>query len=165
MKRKIISTIGLGICLLLSPTLQAQQLYSLDECRQLALEHNAQMKIAGNKSKMARQEKKEATTNFFPSISLAGAAMKADDGLLQMPMGVQTLKMVDEGLFGGAFATLPIFAGGQIYNGHKLAKLGVEISELQMKQTQNEVTLTVDQYYWNIVVLNAKLETLRKEKR
>lgn len=164
MKRKIISTIGLGICLLVAPTLQAQQLYSLDECRQLALEHNAQMKIAGNKSKMARQEKKEATTNFFPSISLAGAAMKADDGLLQMPMGEQTLKMVDEGLFGGAFATLPIFAGGQIYNGYQLAKLGVEISELQMKQTQNEVTLTVDQYYWNIVVLNAKLETLKRVK-
>lgn len=33
-----------------------------------------------------------------------------------------------------------------------------------MKQTQNEVSLTVDQYYWNIVVLNAKLETLKRVK-
>lgn len=57
---------------------------------------------------IAKQEKREAATNFLPSISLAGGAMKADDGLLQMPMGGQTLKMVDEGLFGGAFATLPI---------------------------------------------------------
>lgn len=70
MKRKIISTIGLGICLLLSPTLQAQHLYSLDECRQLALEHNAQMKIAGNKSKMARLEKKKQPLTSFPPFHL-----------------------------------------------------------------------------------------------
>ena len=145
-------------------TLQAQQSYSLEQCRQMALTQNAQMRISANKTMIAKQEKREAATNFLPSISLAGGAMKADNGLLQMPMGVQTLKMVDEGLFGGAFATLPIFAGGQIYNGYQLAKLGVEISELQMKQTQNEVTLTVDQYYWNIVVLNAKLETLERVK-
>lgn len=150
----------LGFCLMACPTMEAQQLYSLGECRQMAIECNAQMKIASNKSKMAMQEKKEAATNFFPSISLAGGAMKADDGLLQMPMGGQTMKMVDDGLFGGAMATLPLFAGGQIYNGYKLAKTGTEISELQLRQTQNEVLLTVDRYYWNIVVLNAKLQTL-----
>ena len=60
---------------------KAQQLYSLEQCRQLALEQNAQMKIAANKTMMAKQEKREAVTNFFPSISLSGGAMKADDGL------------------------------------------------------------------------------------
>lgn len=88
--------------------------------------------------------------------------MKADDGLLQIPMGGQTMKLLDEGLYGGAMASLPIFAGGQIYNGHKLATLGLEVSELQLRQTTNEVKLTVEQYYWNIVVLNEKLQTLQQ---
>lgn len=141
--------------------LKAQQLYTLEECRQMALEQNAKMKVAANKAQMAKQEKREAATNFFPSISLTGGAMKADDGLIQMPMGEQSMKLLDEGMFGGAIVTMPIFAGGQIYHGNKLAKLGVELSELQLRQTQNEVTLTVDQYYWNIVVLNEKLKTLQ----
>ena len=141
--------------------LKAQQLYTLEECRQMALEQNAKMKVAANKTQMAKQEKREAATNFFPSITLTGGAMKADDGLIQMPMGEQTMKLLDEGTFGGAMVTMPIFAGGQIYHGNKLAKLGVELSELQLRQTRNEVTLTVDQYYWNIVVLNEKLKTLQ----
>lgn len=141
--------------------LKAQQLYTLEECRQMALEQNAKMKVAANKTQMAKQEKHEAVTNFFPSISLTGGAMKADDGLIQMPMGEQTMKLLDEGMFGGAMVTMPIFAGGQIYHGNQLAKLGVELSELQLRQTRNEVTLTVDQYYWNIVVLNEKLKTLQ----
>lgn len=141
---------------------EAQQQYSLQECRQMALEQNAQMKVAVNKTKIATQEKREAVTNFLPSVSLSGGAMKANEGLIQMPMGEQTMEMVDDGLFGGAMVSLPIFAGGQIYNGYKLGKLGTEISELQLRQTRNEVTLTVDQYYWNIVVLDAKLQTLER---
>lgn len=143
-------------------TLQAQQSYSLEQCRQMALTQNAQMRISANKTMIAKQEKREAATNFLPSISLAGGAMKADDGLLQIPMGGQTMKLLDEGLYGGAMASLPIFAGGQIYNGHKLATLGLEVSELQLRQTTNEVKLTVEQYYWNIVVLNEKLRTLQQ---
>ena len=143
-------------------TLQAQQSYSLEQCWQMALTQNAQMRISANKTMIAKQEKREAATNFLPSISLAGGAMKADDGLLQIPMGGQTMKLLDEGLYGGAMASLPIFAGGQIYNGHKLATLGLEVSELQLRQTTNEVKLTVEQYYWNIVVLNEKLQTLQQ---
>lgn len=143
-------------------TLQAQQSYSLEQCRQMALTQNAQMRISANKTMIAKQEKREAATNFLPSISLAGGAIKADDGLLQIPMGGQTMKLLDEGLYGGAMASLPIFAGGQIYNGHKLATLGLEVSELQLRQTTNEVKLTVEQYYWNIVVLNEKLQTLQQ---
>lgn len=143
-------------------TLQAQQSYSLEQCRQMALTQNAQMRISANKTMIAKQEKREAATNFLPSISLAGGAMKADDGLLQIPMGGQTMKLLDEGLYGGAMASLPIFAGGQIYNGHKLATRGLEVSELQLRQTTNEVKLTVEQYYWNIVVLNEKLRTLQQ---
>lgn len=147
---------------LTTTAVSAQQLYSLQECCQMALEQNAQMKVAANKTMIAKQEKNEAITNFLPSVSLTGGAMKADDGLVQIPMGGETMSMLDEGLFGGAMLSLPIFAGGQIYNANKMATLGMELSELQLRQTTNEVTLTVSQYYWNIVILNEKLQTLQR---
>lgn len=159
---KKIAFICFSVLAFVHTNLQAQQSYSLEQCQQMALTQNAQMRVAANKTMIAKQEKREAATNFLPSISLAGGAMKADDGLLQMPMGGQTLKLLDEGIYGGAMASLPIFAGGQIYNGHKLATLGLEVSELQLRQTTNEVKLTVEQYYWNIVVLNEKLRTLQQ---
>ena len=159
---KKIAFICFSVLAFVHTTMQAQQSYSLEQCRQMALTQNAQMRISANKTMIAKQEKREAATNFLPSISLAGGAMKADDGLLQMPMGGQTMKLLDEGIYGGVMASLPIFAGGQIYNGHKLATLGVEVSELQLRQTTNEVKLTVEQYYWNIVVLNEKLQTLQQ---
>ena len=159
---KKIAFICFSVLAFVHTNLPAQQSYSLEQCQQMALTQNAQMRVAANKTMIAKQEKREAATNFLPSISLAGGAMKADDGLLQMPMGGQTLKLLDEGIYGGAMASLPIFAGGQIYNGHKLATLGLEVSELQLRQTTNEVKLTVEQYYWNIVVLNEKLRTLQQ---
>lgn len=154
--------IYLVVALFVHLSLGAQQRYTLDECHRMALEQNAQMKIAVNKTRIATQEKREAVTGFLPSVSLSGGAMKANEGLIQMPMGGQTMEMVDDGLFGGAMVSLPLFAGGRVYNAHKLTKLGEVISELQLRQTQNEVILTVDQYYWNMVVLDAKLQTLER---
>jgi hypothetical protein len=40
------------------------------------------------------------------------------------------LRMFDRGAFANALLTQPIFAGGRIVNGNKLAKLGIEAAEL-----------------------------------
>ncbi|KAA5428058.1 TolC family protein, partial [Bacteroides cellulosilyticus] len=148
------------ISLILLPLTGTAQTYTLEECCRLALEQNAKIKTATNDRSVAVMEKKEAFTNFLPSVSLMGGAMKADDAMLQMAMGDQTMKLMDGGMYGSVMASLPIYAGGKILNGHKLAELGVEISELQLHQTQNEVKLTVARYYWQIVVLTEKLRTL-----
>lgn len=148
------------ILLLLLPLTGAAQTYTLEECCRMALEQNAKIKIATNDRSAAVMENKETFANFFPSVSLIGGAMKANDAMLQMAMGNQTMKLMDGGMYGSVMASLPIYAGGKILNSHKLTKLGVEISELQLHQTQNEVKLTVVQYYWQIVVLTEKLRTL-----
>lgn len=150
----------LSILLWLLPLTGAAQTYTLEECCRLALEQNAKIKTALGDRSAAVMEKKEAFTNFLPSVSLMGGAMKADDGMLQMAMGDQTMSMMDGGVYGNVMVSLPVYAGGKILNGHKLAKLGVEISELQLHQTRNEVELTVIQSYWQIVVLTEKLRTL-----
>lgn len=148
------------IALLLSVTASAQQRYTLDQCRNLALAHNARLKMAENDVMAATQGRKEALTNFFPSLSVGGGGMKSNDYMIKMNMGPQTMEMLDGGWYANAMASLPIYAGGRIYNGYKMAKLGVEISEIQRSQTANEVRLTVDQYYWQIVSLTEKVRTL-----
>jgi outer membrane protein TolC len=51
-------------------------------------------------------------------------------------------------------------AGGQIVNGNRLAKVGVTVSELQHEQTAKEVRRTVEEYYWQVVTLGEKKQTL-----
>ena len=50
--------------------------------------------------------------------------------------------------------------GGQIVNGNKLAKAGVEASEIQLEASEDQVELGTEQYYWQVVSLKEKLLTL-----
>jgi hypothetical protein len=46
------------------------------------------------------------------------------------------------GTIGSLMAVQPVFAGGQIINGNKLAKVGEEVSRLQLQLSENEVEKT-----------------------
>lgn len=70
------------------------------------------------------------------------------------------LQMFDHGAFANALVTQPIFAGGRIVNGNKLAQLGVDVAELQMLMTCDEVELNVEESYWTILSLHEKLRTV-----
>ena len=63
------------ICLAFSLDTDAQLLLSLDSCRALAMENNKDLKIADEKIKAAKFEKKAAFTKFFPAIAANGAYM------------------------------------------------------------------------------------------
>ena len=67
--------------------LAAQQVYTLDECIESALLNNARMKNAANDLASARHERKEAFTNYFPSISATGGGFLSSTHLLGMEMG------------------------------------------------------------------------------
>ncbi len=142
-------------------SLHAQKPYTLDECRALALENNIRMRNAANVELAARQEQKEAFTKYFPNVSATGMGYNANKGLLQMDMMPGTsMSLLKNGIMGGVTMTQPVFAGGQIVNGNRLASLGVEVSKAQRVQSENEVRLTVEQYYWQVVTLQEKLSTL-----
>ena len=72
------------------------------------------------------------------------------------------LQMLDHGAFANATLMQPVFAGGRIINGNKLAKLGVQAAELQLLMTRNEVEQNVYALYWQIVSLYEKQRTLRQ---
>ena len=138
----------------------AQQVYTLDECIEMALQNNVRTKNADNDLRMAEQQQKSAFTNYFPSVSASGIGFMADKGLLEMDMGEQRMSLLKNGVAGGVSASLPLFTGGQIVQGNKLAKVNVEVSRLRRSLSANEVRLTVEQYYWQVVMLKEKLRTI-----
>lgn len=153
-------TIGVVCCALSIPGF-GQKVYSLDECRTMALQNNVKMHNAANAVESAKQERKEAFTKYFPTISASGAAFNADKGLLEMDMTPDMrMSLAKNGIMGGITANQPLFVGGQIVNANKLAKIGEDVSLYQQEQSENEVELTVEQYYWQVVVLKEKRSTL-----
>lgn len=149
---------SLSLC---AVTVNAQQLLTLEECSRLALENNAKMKNAHLDVKGSEESRKEAFTKYFPTISATGGAFTSDNGMAEMVlMPGMEMTLMKNGVMGGVTALQPVFAGGQIWNSNKLAALAVEVSRYQMKQSENEVVLTVEQYYWQQVSFQEKRKTI-----
>lgn len=179
MKRNIILILSMVTAL----TAKSQQQLTLQEVKERALTYNISMRMADNAIRQAREQKKEACTNYFPQVSAVGMGFKTTIGELKvemklaelippslasvLPSGLATalpstlpVSMVDKGVVAGVTAVQPVYVGGQIVNGNKLAKVGIEVSKIQRHVTKNTVEQTAEQYYWQIVSLKEKQKTL-----
>jgi len=134
---------------------------SLEQCRAMAVANNVKTRNAKNDVLSAEQQRKQAFTNYFPTVSATGMGFNANKGMAAMTLSPgMELSLMKDGITGGVTAMQPVFAGGRIVNGNKLAKVGAEVSRLQMEQTENEVELTAERYYWQIVTLKEKMRTV-----
>ena len=77
-------------------------------------------------------------------------------------MPASALGMLKTGTFGVVTAAQPIFAGGRIWNGNRLASLGEDVSELKNRLAQNEVLLKTEEQYWRVVSLHEKTKTMKR---
>lgn len=134
---------------------------SLGECREMALRENAAARTAANDIKMARETSAEAFTRYFPDISAAGMGFWANHDVIQYDvLNLFEIGMIKKGYTAGITAVQPIFAGGRIVNGNALARVGEQVAEMRRRQTDEDVCVSVDRYYWKLVSLNAQKETL-----
>lgn len=179
MKRNII----LMALFLSGITASAQQVLSLQQVKEQALAHNISIRTAEDAVREAREQKKEAFANYFPQVSATGMGFKTNTDMLKTSINTASLlpsslatalppalagmipptlsfSMLDRGLMAGVAAVQPVFAGGRIINGNKLARAGVEASEIQKQISENNVELTATQYYWQIISLKEKQRTL-----
>ncbi len=161
MKRTyVLMMITMGLATSLPISSQDKRGYTLDECVAEAVKNNMSLRNADNQISMSEEQRREAFTKYFPTLSATGGGFVSNKGLLQMDMGAMSLSMAKDGIMAGVTAMQPVFAGGQIVNGNKLAKVGVGVSQLQRNLTENEVRLNAEQYYWQMVMLKEKLVTL-----
>lgn len=71
-----------------------------------------------------------------------------------------TFNMLDRGITASIVALQPIYTGGQIINGNKLAQLQTEVKQLQYNMSEREIKQNVAQYYWTTQALRANIKTL-----
>ena len=147
-------------CLLAVATGTRAQQYTIDECVTEALTNNLSLRSADNSLAMAQQQKKEAFTKYFPTISASGLGFISDEGLVQMELDGDAVSMMDNGYLVSVMATQPVFMGGQIVNSNKLASVNVDVSQLQRDKKADEIRLTTETYFWQIVMLKEKIVTL-----
>jgi outer membrane protein TolC len=165
MKRKIIL---LSIVMLTCVSASAQQIFTLDTCKRLALENNAKVRIAQLSVEAAEQTKKEAFTKYFPDVSATGAGMIFGKPLMTQtvetgyppPNDKAAVEMFKNGVIGAVMAMQPLYAGGQIVNGNRLAQAGVEASKLRQQTTVGDVLLETERYFWQLVSLKEKMKTI-----
>ena len=128
--------------------------------------------------------KKGAFTNYFPKASAGFAALKMNDYLIKgnipemnlpvydgNPANLETatqfayfpatsVKMLDYLNVADLIVAQPLYTGGRIVNGNKLADLGYEISKEKQAMTTTEVLVKTEELYWTVITLNEKLKTL-----
>lgn len=165
MKRNTYISFILAVVAIASiPATQAQapdSIFSLQACRELALKNNAEIATSENNLKAAHETRREAFTKYFPEISAGASAFRANHDMLQYEvLDLMTLGLLKKGKTAGVWAIQPIFMGGQIVNGNKLAKVGEEIAKIQKVQTADNVLLTTDNLYWNLTSLKATRNTV-----
>lgn len=105
------------VTLCMTGTLYAQQVWRLEDCRAMALEHNKNLQIARETLEAAEQMKKAALTQFLPSFNAIGSytwneksiSLLAEDALL--PVGTK----MGDGSFG--FSPSQISNNWTIVNG------------------------------------------------
>ena len=170
--KKIISLILCSVC---CGTAAAQGTYTLEQLNQLAVENNYNLRSARNAIEQSKEVKSEALTKYFPQVSALGFGFQNNKPMIDLDIKLPdaishlipqdlipaNISLMKKGVYGSVSAIQPVFLGGQIINGNKLAKVGVEASELQLEASENQVELTTDQYYWQMVSLKEKQQTLK----
>ncbi len=159
-----------SLIILLFPITSEAQSLTLDECIKLALNNNVDIinsKLTVDEATLTRRE---AFTKYFPDVSVGGASFKAADPLVDMSFSIAAvgltvpIQMLKDGNVAAATAVQPIFAGGRIYNGNRLARVGEEVAKLKADLSQDEIIRNTASYYWQIVSLKEKLKTINSAK-
>lgn len=136
-------------------------IFSLRQCRELALQNNAQMRTSARDAEAASETLKEAFTKYFPEIAAGGSWFHANHDMLQYNvLDLFTLGIINKGKTAGVWAIQPVFMGGQIVNGNKLAKVGAEAAQIRKEQTADDVMLQTDDLYWKLLSLKAMRGTV-----
>lgn len=161
-------------------------LLSLDSCKALALQNNLEIKNAALDVEAAQEVKKQAFTKYFPNVSAMVGGYYAAKPLFEYgiddinnanarqwlhnlyyeygaAVGLpDRISLCENGVLTGAMVLQPVYMGGQIVNGNRLAKVGVKAAELQGQLTEDRILQQVEEYYWLIISLQEKLKTLQQ---
>lgn len=131
----------------------AQRIVTLDECLTMARNNNITLKNAALEILAAREQKSEAYTKYYPQIQANVMAMQTFGTFMQVGDAIRTYTAAIS-------ATMPLYAGGQITTGNKLAQLNTDVVSLQRDIQESDVLQRVTECYWQIAKVKYNLNTI-----
>lgn len=165
------------------PVVNCQTL-TLDSCLALARRNNVEIRTSQMDIEHAREVKRQVFTKYFPQVKMMGLGYYAKDPLIHFSIDdiqsndmreimqelydlvssetdVQNeVTLMKKGLSGSVMLTQPIFAGGRIVTGNKLARLGIEAAELQSDMKVRDVIENIESTYYLVTGLQQKVATV-----
>lgn len=181
-------TVILLLLLLGAVSMQAQEIQlSLEDCLSYCEEGNRDLKNAALGVVGAKAQLTEARWEYFPRVSVTGVAYDAFHPLLKVTLrdilgnsdaannlntiitdiaqqnGIKPYyETLNYGYGASVVVAQPLYAGGRIINGNRLASLGVEAARLQADMTVKAVRDSVESRYWMVVSLQEKKRILEE---
>ncbi len=165
-------------------SVNAQTSLSLLECKNLAIKNNAKIKNAQLEVDASKQTKDAAYTKYFPQVSASFMGMYALKDLVEIEtsggnlpvydgnpanlanatqfayMPASKMSLLDNLLVGSISIMQPIYAGGRIETGNKLAELGKDINNDKLNIEKYNVYQKTEEIYRNILSLQEKVKTI-----
>ena len=158
---------------------------TLEQCKEMGLENDHNIVNANLDVFAAQAQKQEALAEYFPKLSFNTFGFYAIDPILEIgvtdifghsdfshnlqnlvnqlapQLGINpTYSTLQRGFNSSFMLTQPVFAGGMIVTGNKMAALGVEAASLQQKVQVRKTSEEIEQDYWQIISLEEKESTL-----
>lgn len=170
-KVKLYITLAILLC---TTTIQAQEVLKLQlpQCRTMASENSELIKIAAENMVKANGEKRAARSARFPNVSASAIGVYREVELkeeLYLPvLGTETYAYLplDITIHGGVVASVmaeqPIYAGGKITAGNRMATIGQQMAQTNKDLKQDEIIYETDKAYYLYLQVKAKVD-LAKE--
>lgn len=175
------------LILLLLPFAASAQVVTLtlENCKDMALQNDPSVRNAHLDVLAARAQKQEAFSEYFPKVSLNAFGFWSLSPLLEV--GIKDIigenelsevlgaliesasqqydfspiyKALKTGYVASLSAVQPLYAGGRVATGNRLASLGVEAAKLQQEIALRDNEASVEADYWQVVSLEEKLNTV-----
>lgn len=151
---------------------QGQTVMTLDECIQLAEANNRRIEASEQQFLASRYDLHSTKALFFPSFSLSGNVLystsdgsyASGSGLLPV-LGADGVPTGQSAFFpsidlsygldwifnGGIKVEQPLYMGGKIRTGYRMAKIGHEIAQLNKRLTETDVIVETSRAYAEVV--------------
>ena len=164
-------TLFILISFMCASAMSAQEVsLSLNDCIVLSECNNPYIKNTFLDIQSANYQKKEVFAEYFPRVSFRALGVSSYDYFIDIVVGPELGEILRNSEIGGNTksgfnATLslmqPLYAGGRIVTGNKLAKVGIKAAELKHELNIREKREEIEKLYWEIVALEEKRHTLK----
>lgn len=157
MKRLFLITLFVATVL----SVQAQKVWTLDECIQYALEHNLDLKKTQLARQQAEYQYKMSQNAWLPTLS-ANAGEYFGFGQSPSYTGVYVSDNSSSASF-GASLSLPLFQGLNLYNTAKADALNLQAAEKDQEAAQLSLKLNVMAFYMQVLYGKEQVEIARRQ--